>query len=338
MIIEHRTLKCPSALYFVIHYSLFIIRYSFFSSPVNHPPNPAATIPFNFLNLNASTPITALGGVQIATAPDSGAVNDVHAFLNNPALNGESLDRQVSLTYKPYFADINFAAVSYSQFVEKVGQLGASVSYLNYGEFAGFDAAGLPTGDFSASAYTITLNYAHQMAPFRIGGNLKLATSSIAGLRATGLLLDLGGVYQHPSRDLTVALTINNLGVLLNDYAAGAGSRLPMDARLGVAFKPQYMPFRFHLTAYRLWKDFAVFAPDEPVGTISKIARHLSFGGTLLLSQNFQVNVGYNHLTKSTLQLQQISGGAGLSFGFMFRTSTIRVDFSRSVYHIERSI
>lgn len=328
LILHHSSAGRPR---FLVHYSIFLSIFllstdSFAQSGGNHT--------FDFLNLNASTPITALGGVQIATAPDSGAVNDVHAFLSNPALNGDALDRQVSQTYKPYFADINFATASYSHFVDKVGQLGASVSYLNYGEFAGFDAAGLPTGDFSASAYTITLNYAHQMAPFRIGGNLKLATSSIAGLRATGLLIDLGGVYQHPSRDLTVALTINNVGILLSDYAAGEGSRLPMDARLGVAFKPQYMPFRFHLTAYRMWKDFAVFAPDEPVGTVGKIARHLSFGGTLLLSRSFQVNLGYNHLTKSTLQLQQIGGGAGLSFGFMFRTSTIRVDFSRSVYHV----
>lgn len=314
---------------FLVPYSLFLLLlpgYSSAQSGGNHA--------FDFLNLNASTPITALGGVQIATALDSAAVNDVHSFLSNPALNGDALNRQVSLTYKPYFAGIHVATASYSHYVDRIGQLGASVSYLNYGEFAGFDAAGMPTGDFSAAAYVVALNYSHRIAPFRIGGNLKLATSSIAGLHATGLLLDLGGVYRHPIRDLTIALTINNLGTLLSDYAVGNGSRLPMDARLGVAFKPQYMPFRFHLTAYRLWKDFAVFTPDEPVGAADKVARHLSFGGSLLLSQSFQVNVGYNHLTRSTLQLQQIGGGAGLSFGFMFRTSTIRVDFSRSVYHV----
>ena len=320
--------RCPERFvhYLILVFTCILSTNSFAQSGGNHT--------FDFLNLNASTPITALGGVQIATGVDSGAVGDVHAFLSNPSLNNEALDRQTSLSYQPYFADIDFATVSYSHFVDHVGQLGASVSYLSYGEFAGFDAAGLPTGDFSASAYTVTLNYAHQMAPFQIGGNLKLATSFIAGLRATGLLLDLGGVYRHPSRDLTIALTVNNVGVLLSDYAVGGGSRLPADARVGVAFKPRYMPFRFHLTAYRLWKDFAVFASDEPVGIVDKIARHLSFGGTLLLSRSFQVNLGYNHLTRSTLQLQQISGGAGLSFGFMFRTSTIRVDFSRSVYHV----
>ena len=327
---EHRISRC-----FILHHSIFLVYYSIFLFLL--PSRSFAQVDghhtFDFLNLNASTPITAWGGVQAATAPDSGTVNDVHAFLSNPALNGKSLDRQVSLTYKPYLADVTFAGVSYSHSVKPPGQLGLNVTYLDYGEFAGFDPAGLPTGDFSASAYSITLNYAHQMKPFQLGGNLKVATSAIAGLRATGLLLDMGGVYRHPTQDLTIALTINNVGFLLSDYAAGEGSRLPTDARLGVAFKPQYMPFRFYLTAYRLWGDFAVFAPDEAVGTIGKIARHLSFGGALLLSQSFQLNLGYNHLTKSTLQLQQIGGGAGLSFGFMFRTQTIRVDFSRSVYH-----
>ena len=327
---KHQMMKGISLHYllFITHCSLFIFLAipSLAQTGGNHT--------FDFLNLTASTPVTALGGIQIAAAPDSGAVNDVHAFLNNPALNGEPLGQQVSLTYRPYLADVTFAALSYSQFINGVGQVGINVSYLDYGEFSGFDPAGLPTGDFTASAYTVTLNYSHRMEPFQLGGNLKLATSGIAGLRATGVLLDLGGVYRHPTRDLTVALTINNVGFLLNDYAAGGGSHLPTDARLGVAFKPQYMPFRFHLTAYRLWKDFAVFAPDQAVGTVGKIARHLSFGGALLLSRNFQVQLGYNHLTKSTLQLQQTSGGAGLSFGVMFRTRAFRVDVSRAIYHV----
>ena len=289
---------------------------------------------FDFLNLNASTPTTALGGVQAATLPDSGGVNDSHVFLNNPALNTRHLDQQVSLTYRPYFADIKFAALSYSRFINQAGQWGVHVGYLNYGTFSGYNAAGLSTGDFTASAYTLVLNYTHQMAPFRLGGNLKVASSGIAGLRATGVMLDMGGVYRHPTLDLTLALTINNVGFLLQDYAAGQGSSLPTDARLGMAFKPEHMPFRFFLTAYRLWKDVSVYAPNESIGTVGKVARHLSWGGTLLLSRSFQVSVGYNHLTKSTLQLQQLSGGAGLSFGAMFRTKTLRIDISRAIYHV----
>ncbi len=290
---------------------------------------------FDFLNLNPSTPVTAWGGMQAAAPADSGAVNDVHRFLSNPALNSERLDQQISLSFRPYLADIKLATVSYSHAVENLGQVGASVSYLDYGDFAGFDPAGLPTGDFSASSYVITLNYAHQMAPFRLGGNLKLASSAIAGLRATALLVDLGGVYQHPTQDLTVGLTITNLGVLVRDYLLGTGSRLPSDVRLGAAFKPRYMPFRFHLTAYRLWYSVLTEpAIESDEGVASRIARHLSFGGALLLGKNFEVYGGYNHSVRSSLQLQQIGGGAGLSFGFMFRTQTIRVDFSRSVYHV----
>ncbi|MEO0332804.1 MAG: hypothetical protein AAF223_14160, partial [Bacteroidota bacterium] len=43
--------------------------------------------------------------------------------------------------------------------------------------------------------------------------------------------------------------------------------------------------------------------------------------------------VGYNHLTRSTLQLQQTAGGAGFTYGLMFRSNTFRIDFSRAVLH-----
>ncbi len=319
----------------LLHHPLFLIRYLLFFSTLPGFAQTGGQHTFDFLNLNPSTSVTAWGGVQAAAPADSGAVNDVHRFLSNPALNNEHLNQQVSLSFRPYLADIKLATVSYSHAVANVGEFGGIVSYLAYGEFAGFDPAGLPTGDFSASSYTVALNYAHQIAPFRLGGNLKLASSMIAGLRATALLLDAGGVYQHPTRDLAVGLTITNLGVLLRDYVPGTGSRLPSDVRLGMAFKPQYMPFRFHLTAYRLWySDLTVVAAEPDEGVASRIARHLSFGGTLLLGRNFEVYGGYNHSIRSSLQLQQIGGGAGLSFGFMFRTRTIRVDFSRSVYHM----
>ena len=79
---------------------------------------------------------------------------------------------------------------------------------------------------------------------------------------------------------------------------------------------------------------FAEARAYETVGKVEKVARHLSFGGALLLNQSFRVLFGYNHLTKSTLQLQQRSGGTGLSFEVMFRTRTSRVNVSRAVYYV----
>ena len=289
---------------------------------------------FDFLNLNPSARITALGGVQVATVADS-ALNETHLFTSNPALNNALLHQQMSLTYKPYYADVYLGAVSYAYHWKRVGQVGINLTYLDYGQLEGLDAAGLPTQDFSAQSYVLTLNYTHAMEPFRLGGNLKVASSAIGGYQATGLLLDLGGIYQHPTLDLTVGVAIQHLGFWINDYGSSSNDRLPTDARIGVSFKPQHMPFRFHLTAYHL-TNFDVYQGEneESVGIANKVARHLSLGGELTLSQHFYLTIGYNHLIKSTLQLQQISGGAGLSYGFMFRTRLIRVDFTRAVYHV----
>ena len=84
---------------------------------------------FDFLNLNPSARITALGGVQVATAADS-ALNETHLLTSNPALNSELLAQQVSLTYKPYYADVYLGAVSYAYHWKGVGQVGVNLTYL----------------------------------------------------------------------------------------------------------------------------------------------------------------------------------------------------------------
>lgn len=292
---------------------------------------------FEFLNLNISARNTALGGLQASMSLDSGTVKDASLWMVNPAYSHESLSKHVSLGYMPYYADVKYGTFSYVHNFNKYGVWAAGIQYLSYGSFESFDVAGLPQGEFSAQDYAVVINHSHQLGLYRIGANIKAAASQIAGYNATALLLDIGGAFVHPSQDVTVSLLFSNLGVLLSDYTVTSNARLPTDVRIGLTFKPEHMPFRFNISAYKLLRDTKAHygaSPDDPPGLVNKIFRHLTFGSEILLSPSFNVRIGYNHLIKSTLQLQQVSGGAGLSFGFMLRIRSLQMDFSRAYYHM----
>jgi hypothetical protein len=60
------------------------------------------------------------------------------------------------------------------------------------------DPTGAVLGTFSAREYAAVLGYAHTLAPYTIGVNLKLAGSHLAEYSAFAALLDIGGVFKHP--------------------------------------------------------------------------------------------------------------------------------------------
>lgn len=292
---------------------------------------------FQFLNLNTSARNTALGGTQASMSLDSGSRKDASLWMLNPAYSHPTLTENVALSYMPYYADVHFTTLSYTHAFEKWGTWAAGIQYLNYGSMEGFDIAGIPQGTFSAQDYAVVINHSQQIGVYRIGGNIKYVTSKIGGYGASAMLLDIGGAFVHPEQDLTVSLLFSNFGFLLQDYTGASNSRLPSDIRISVAFKPEHMPFRFHITGYKFLTDTKAYYQadnEQSPGLLSKSLRHLVFGGEILLSPNFNVRVGYNHLIKSTLQLQQVSGGAGLTFGFMLRIKSLQIDFSREYYHV----
>ena len=297
----------------------------------------------DFVNLSTHAKLTALGGVNVSSMIDS-AASDAHMFMFNPALIGPGASKKISLSYMPYYAGIHHASLSYAHHHEKYGTWAFGLQYLDYGDFDGYDATGLPTGEFSAQSYAFVLNHVHQQGNFRMGANLKVAVSSISGYSASALLLDVGGVFRHPTQDFTAGLVISNLGFFLQDDTESSHSRLPMDLRLGLSFKPEHMPFRFSITGHKLLRDRKDYFVNDDTGgqgentdeasVADKIFRHLTFGGEILLGENFHLRLGYNHLIRSGLRLPQDAGGAGLTYGFMVRIKMFMLEFARTSHHI----
>lgn len=289
---------------------------------------------FEFQNVPANTRLTGLGGVNVSIANE-----DLNMVFSNPALSGDTLTGSATFNYLSYFADANVASFAYQHGLGKYGDWFIAGTHFDYGTFTGRDASGGQTEEFNAGETLILVGRYHRVGNITVGGSLKFVNSSIDQFRANTLSVDLGGVFQHPEKAWNIGLVFKNVGFVLGDYSSTSDSKLPFDIQLGTTFKPQFMPIRFSFTAYNLYQgDIAYFNPnavevEEEPGLADKIFRHVTVGAELLLSNNVNFRIGYNHLIRQELRLEETAGGAGFSYGVMFRIKSFEFSYSRGGYH-----
>lgn len=300
---------------------------------------------FSFLNLPAGAKTAALGGVNVSVRDA-----DPTMQLSNPALLNADMDGRLALTFVDYLADIKQSTVAYAfkpQAAEAKQRFGLHLNYLSYGEFNQYDAAGNLLGQFSVNEYAAGLTYAYVQGPFTLGATGKLAVSGISGNHSVGVLADVGAVFKHPEQDFTVGLAVKNAGYQLKPYAGADREPMPLDVQLGVTVKPEHMPLRFSITAHHLQQLDIVYLDPNQRGQLDengvevkkkktlgdKIARHFAVGGELLLGKSLNVRLGYNHLQRRELRLDNAAGGAGISFGVMLRISQFQLDYTRAGLH-----
>ncbi|MBD2714764.1 type IX secretion system protein PorQ [Microvirga sp. STR05] len=304
---------------------------------------------FSFLNLPPGARAAGLGGVNVS-ARDS----DPTMMLSNPALLNAEMDGRLALTFVDYLADIKQSTAAYAfkpKQEDAKNRLGFSLTYLNYGEFDQYDAAQNLLGKFSVNEYAAGPTYTYVQGPFTLGGTVKLAVSGISGNHSVGVLADVGALFKHPEQDFTVGLAVKNAGYQLKPYAGAGREPMPLDVQLGATIKPEHMPLRFSITAHHLQQLDIVYLDPNQRGQLDengvpivkkktlgdKIARHFAVGGELLLGQNLNVRLGYNHLQRRELRLDNTAGGAGISFGVMLRISQFQLDYTRAGIHASGS-
>ena len=294
---------------------------------------------FPFLNLPPSAGLAALGGMSPSARTD-----DPSMLYGNPALLNADMDGRLALSYVGYVADIKQSTAAYVFNTPKLGRLGVGITYLNYGSFESYDAAGNSLGTFGVNEYTAGLTDAYTKGKFTFGATAKLAVSSIAGSRSLAGVADAGVVYKHPTADFTAGLVAKNLGYQFVPYPGTDRGPLPLDVQLGATVKPEHMPVRFSLTAHHLqqWQiqylDPNARLPADASGVEKKptrsfgdnLARHFTASAALVLGKGLQLRVGYNHLQRRELRLDNTSGSAGLSFGAMVKISTFQLEYTHA--------
>lgn len=295
---------------------------------------------FSFLDLPTHARVAALGG-QTATATRP----DAPYFLNNPALADSLPDNQLSVSLMPYLAAAKYYTLHYGLPVKSRGAWAAGLQYLSYGQFEMTDPAGNALGMFTANNYALSLTHARTEGNFSLGATVKAVGSSIETYSAFGFMADVGAVFRHPKRELSIGLVAKNAGVLLRNFGP-SDAQLPFDLQAGVTFKPRYAPVRLTLTGYQLHRFDIVYndpalnvsydlngnAIPRKIGFANRLAHHLIVGAEFLFSRHLNVMVAYNHRQRQEGRLLTGAGLAGLSFGASVQARAFQLTYARFVY------
>lgn len=289
---------------------------------------------FNFIDNPSQAKLAALGGVNIT------AGKDPLMFLSNPALLDSTVLQTPSFHYLNFPGGIQAATVGYTFEGPFRGIWGIGLQYMDYGRFEGFDPVGMPTGEFGANEFALVLGYSEGTEVFRYGGNVKLLGSVLESYQAYAVVFDFGVNYHHPELDLILGINARNVGFGLSTYLENQSLQMPSDLRLGGSFKPEYAPFRFHLSLRNLQNrevDFFIPNPSRgalEVGMADKLFRRAVFGVEILASEQLILRLGYNHLIRKEFETAAGAGAAGFSGGFAFRVKKFELSYARMFYNI----
>jgi hypothetical protein len=310
---------------------------------------------FQFMTLPASSRISAMGGLQIAVQDD-----DVAFAAANPAALNATMSGRLTFQHNFFLTDVQTGYVAGAWHLPKTGgfTVHGAVQYMNYGEIKRADEFGDVTGTINAGETAITLGGARPLTErISLGLNLRAGFSTLDTYKASALASDVGLMYADTVHNLTVGMTVRNLGTQMNAYGAVRES-LPFDVQVGFTKRLRHLPFRFGVMAHHLhqWdiryddpnaeeEEFLSFDGEENTDNkgnagIDNLFRHLVFNGEFLLGKNeaFRIRFGYNHLRKRELSVRNYRSLAGFSGGFGFKISRFRLDVGYASYHLGGSI
>ncbi|MEP7194896.1 MAG: type IX secretion system protein PorQ [Saprospiraceae bacterium] len=303
---------------------------------------------FQFLNVSSSTRNTALGSNAIAWTS-----SDPSSSYFNPALISDKISNHISFNQLYYFDGINFGNFSYTHHPIQWGiQLQAGVHYVKisnipivneYSEINGETKVG--ESDFFLAA-SKRLNERIQF-----GASMHYLYSNLGLYSSSGLSFTAGVNYVIPEKNTEFAFVIRNIGFAFDPYQYKK-ERIPSTAELGFARRLKHIPFVMHITVHHLeswnvrYDDPEINAASDLFGNINEksssskfidnMFRHLSFGGEMLIgkSESFSLRLGYNHLRRMEVNINDYSLFGGFSFGFGFKVYMFKFDFTHANYHL----
>lgn len=297
---------------------------------------------YQFLNLIASPRQAALGG-KVLTNVDY----DVTQALYNPSTINVNMDNQFALNYSSYLGGINYGTAAYAYTWDRRTQtFHAGVTYVNYGDFDGYDEQGNPTGTFTGSEAALSLGYALQIgySDFYFGGNLKFITSRLEQYNSLGVATDLGLLYIDEDLEFQATLVVRNLGTQITTYA-GLQESLPLEVNIGLSQTLENIPLRWHLTFENLqeWPigvsnparattDLEGNQTQENVGFFNNILRHTIIGAELFPDKGFNIRLGYNFRRAEELRVVDQRNFSGLSAGFAVKINKLRFSYTHAKY------
>ncbi len=299
---------------------------------------------YQFLELANSSRIQGLGGENISISD-----SDINLTLSNPALLDSTQSGSISINYHNYIGDINYGYSAFTHHIKEIGTFNLAMMYANYGKFKRADASGQINGNFVANDLAFVLGFGRVIdSNFRVGANLKFFNSIYDVYYSNGIALDLAASYHKPNSLFSAGVVVKNIGVSFAKYTET--ETLPMNFQLGMTYKLRHAPFRFSLTLANLqqWdltyidplapQDFDpnTFEPIPPEAPnfLDKAVGHIIFSTEIVLSKNFNIQLGYNVRRRQELVFLEKKGMVGFSGGVAFKVKKFHLNYSLASYHL----
>jgi hypothetical protein len=305
---------------------------------------PGGEYAFAFLKRPVGARELGIGSYQIAHA-----THDPTAVWQNPALLSDTVLNQGYFSWNPYFG-VQATHIGYGYKVKKKQRLMTGMTYYHYGEIEQRDVNGTYEGSFQPNEYALWTAASWDSGPFRLGSQLTLAGSHIAGFSAYSVLINMGSYWRDPSENFEVGLVIRNVGFTLKNYIQGQALKEPLDIRLGLAYKPMHVPLRVHVALHHLqqWDLSYDTSPLQitqigndgeeevppPPGFGENLIRHFAFGAELRIAKSFQFRAGYDFLRRRDFITDTRKALAGVSWGFMVHTKKFEFGYTRAYYAV----
>lgn len=201
--------------YYAIFLSFLLIVATVFSLSVSsHATTNVGTAGAQFLKIGPGARVDSLGGAFGAIA------NDVTTIYWNPAGLSQLQKTSFSDTHTVWLADVRYNYLAFATPIEKVGTLGASVTFLNVPDTE-ITTLNKPDGTglwYSAWDTAVSLAYSRQLylkesgANLSFGINAKYIHQQIHRENAKGVAIDVGALYHTGWRSLRIGMCFSNFG------------------------------------------------------------------------------------------------------------------------------
>ena len=272
---------------------------------------------FDFLRLEPSAQAAALGGTSLSATSNQGNV-----LFYNPALLGEDLDRNLSVSWLNHLSDLQAGALTYAQHFGPIGTGAVGVRFFHWGSIAKADIYGERNGTFSSSNLALTAGLSRSwQSGLRYGGSIHLIYTSVGQFNAIAAAVDVGAAYQIPEQGFVASAAVTNTGIVLSSLGP-TRDELPMDIRIAVSKRLRYIPVLFGLTVHNLQNAHEIKAVDDGF-------RHAIFSLQFEAIPAFHLRLGYSH-RKRNLKSDRRLDLAGTAVGFGLRVRGFQVDYAFS--------
>lgn len=328
-------------------YKIQIVALLFFFALKNEAQVNGGEHIFEYLRLSTSPHMTALGGITVINPSQ-----DIMLASGNPSLLREHFHTQLGLNYNMYYAGTRVSNLLYAHHVKSIHTtLGFGLQYVNYGDFKLTDNVGNQLGTGSANDYCLQVYASKQyLEKWRYGMTMKFANSRLIDTKARALLADIGVSYFDTTNKMYFGFVVKNAGVTVQNYERGYQQPLPLDIQMGVTKKFKKAPFAISILGHHLYTwDVRYNNPADKVNNsllfsdtttkekkyiADKLFRHLVFAVEMNLGKRMEISVGYNHMRRGELALDDKKFITGFSLGAGLYLHRFIIHFAQSYYHL----